>query len=241
MAEVWMTESRQAALSQLLSVDPVPGRPLPLQHVLELINQLVPCDLLCGSFTDAVGHTLGEIVVAPTAGGRTTLLPHLPGPDHADGDGPYYLGWIHWTRNPHMAEGCVELSGADELAIGFRNGVDHVVQYGFVRETSAFAEEELALLRMITPALGRLARERPTPATHLGLTPSERRVLSLVATGRSNADIAESLCVAESTVRKHLENSYRKLGVSSRMAAVARLGGAEGSTVDLRGRLEIFA
>ena len=42
-------------------------------------------------------------------------------------------------------------------------------------------------------------------------------------------------------MRKHLENAYRKLGVSNRMAAVARLRGAGRDDVDLRGRLETFA
>jgi DNA-binding CsgD family transcriptional regulator len=241
MADVWMTESRQASLHQLLAVEPVPGRPLPPAHVFELINKLVPCDLFCGSFTDATGRTLDEIFLAPSSKGPAIRVPALPGPGHEAGDGPYYLGWIHWTRNRNLAEECIEFMGVDELAIGFRNGVDHVVQYGFMRETIAFSEEELALLRMLTPALGRLVRERPTPDIPPNLTLSERRVLHAVAAGHANAEIAESLCVAESTVRKHLENSYRKLGVSSRMAAVARLSGSGQEGVDLRGRLEIFA
>jgi DNA-binding NarL/FixJ family response regulator len=42
-------------------------------------------------------------------------------------------------------------------------------------------------------------------------------------------------------VRKHLEDAYRKLGVSNRMAAVARLQGRDSDTVDFKGRLETFA
>ncbi len=56
----------------------------------------------------------------------------------------------------------------------------------------------------------------------------------------ANAEIATTFCVAECTVRKHLENAYRKLGVSNRMAAVARLRSADDAP-DLRGRLETFA
>jgi DNA-binding NarL/FixJ family response regulator len=48
-----------------------------------------------------------------------------------------------------------------------------------------------------------------------------------VAAGRSNADIARDLFVAEGTVRKHLEHSYRKLGVTNRMSAVARMQGRD--------------
>lgn len=56
-----------------------------------------------------------------------------------------------------------------------------------------------------------------------GLTPREDEVLSLVAEGLTNAEIARRLWVAPSTVAKHLEQAYRKLGVGSRTAAVARL------------------
>jgi DNA-binding CsgD family transcriptional regulator len=56
----------------------------------------------------------------------------------------------------------------------------------------------------------------------LGLTRRECEVLRHVARGESNAEIASSLWVAPTTVRKHLEHIYEKLNVSSRTAAVAR-------------------
>jgi DNA-binding CsgD family transcriptional regulator len=115
------------------------------------------------------------------------------------------------------------------------------VQYGFVRESVPFSAEELATLRMIAPTLGRLVRERPLPDLPLHVTAGERRVLGHVAAGRGNAEIAEEMGVSVSTVRKHLENAYRKLGVGNRVAAVARLSGTDGSGVDLRERLETFA
>jgi DNA-binding CsgD family transcriptional regulator len=62
-----------------------------------------------------------------------------------------------------------------------------------------------------------------------------------VAAGRSNADIAERLCIAESTVRKHLEHSFRKLGVTGRLAAVAALQGRDEPGLDLRERIARFA
>jgi DNA-binding NarL/FixJ family response regulator len=93
------------------------------------------------------------------------------------------------------------------------------VQLEFSRESRVFSEEELALLRMLVPVLARLVRERPAAGLPACLTVSERRVLHEVAAGCSNAEIATTLCIAECTVRKHLENAYRKLGVTNRTAA----------------------
>ena len=48
------------------------------------------------------------------------------------------------------------------------------------------------------------------------LTPSERRVVELAATGRANRDIAQDLFVTPKTVEVHLSSAYRKLGIRSR-------------------------
>jgi DNA-binding CsgD family transcriptional regulator len=52
------------------------------------------------------------------------------------------------------------------------------------------------------------------------LTAREREVLDLVAEGKRNSEIAQDLWLSPSTVRKHLENIYGKLGVTTRTAAV---------------------
>jgi DNA-binding CsgD family transcriptional regulator len=55
------------------------------------------------------------------------------------------------------------------------------------------------------------------------LTRRERDVVDQLARGRSNTEIAERLMVAPTTVRKHLENIYAKLGVNTRTAAIAAI------------------
>jgi DNA-binding CsgD family transcriptional regulator len=55
-----------------------------------------------------------------------------------------------------------------------------------------------------------------------GLTAREQQVLSWVARGKTNAEVAEVLWLSPGTVRKHLENAFAKLGVRTRTAAVAR-------------------
>ena len=59
-----------------------------------------------------------------------------------------------------------------------------------------------------------------TPASY-GLTARELEVLRLVAAGKSNHAIAADLFVSDHTIRRHLQNIFRKLGVSSRAAATA--------------------
>jgi ATP/maltotriose-dependent transcriptional regulator MalT len=62
----------------------------------------------------------------------------------------------------------------------------------------------------------------PTPAgPSYGLSARELEVLRLVAAGRTNRQIAGALVISEHTVARHLQNIYRKLGLSSRAAATA--------------------
>lgn len=57
----------------------------------------------------------------------------------------------------------------------------------------------------------------------LGLSQRETEVLFWVIQGKDNKVIAAQLSVGKSTVRKHLENIYRKLGVQSRTQAIAQV------------------
>ncbi len=59
------------------------------------------------------------------------------------------------------------------------------------------------------------------PAAPRGLTAREVEVLRLVATGRSNTEIAAELVLSEKTVARHLSNIFTKLDVGSRTAAAA--------------------
>ena len=65
-----------------------------------------------------------------------------------------------------------------------------------------------------------LAQDERPKSTHT-LTGRELEVLRLVAAGKSNHAIALELVVSDHTVRRHVQNIFRKLGVSSRAAATA--------------------
>jgi DNA-binding NarL/FixJ family response regulator len=59
----------------------------------------------------------------------------------------------------------------------------------------------------------------PAPVVDTDLTRRELEILRLVAEGHSNAELARMLWVTEQTVKFHLSNIYRKLGVSNRTEA----------------------
>ena len=54
-----------------------------------------------------------------------------------------------------------------------------------------------------------------------GLTAREVEVLRLVAAGKTNREIAKALVLSDHTVRRHLQNIFNKIGVSSRAGATA--------------------
>ncbi|MFI0351304.1 response regulator transcription factor [Actinomadura sp. 9N407] len=54
-----------------------------------------------------------------------------------------------------------------------------------------------------------------------GLSAREAEVMDLIATGRSNGEIARQLFLSEKTVKNHVNRIYAKLGVTSRATAIA--------------------
>ncbi|HKH16247.1 MAG TPA: response regulator transcription factor [Solirubrobacteraceae bacterium] len=78
------------------------------------------------------------------------------------------------------------------------------------------------LLREISQGhvVQRFRRARPArPASDCPLTEREKEILALTAEGYTNLRIARELWVTEQTVKFHLSNTYRKLGVTNRTEA----------------------
>jgi len=92
----------------------------------------------------------------------------------------------------------------------------------------AAARGEYFLLPSITTKVmaefSRLSRMAPAHVQTLAepLSPREMEILRMVATGASNRDIAETLVIAEGTVKNHLTNILGKLNVKDRMQAVLK-------------------
>ena len=84
----------------------------------------------------------------------------------------------------------------------------------------------------LSPAIARrimshFSRTGPSDSTAADLTQRESEVLALIALGMRNAEVANELGLAETTVAGYIKSIYRKLGISSRAEAAwhaTRLG-----------------
>jgi DNA-binding CsgD family transcriptional regulator len=130
-----------------------------------------------------------------------------------------------------------EIGLEHQIAFVVKVSTDSYVGIAFSRRTRDFSDAERDLLDRARPFLIQIYRNalaygalagaagpgRPMIERLLerGLTRREAAVLSGVAHGASNADVASALAVSERTVGKHLQHCYHKLGVANRSAAAA--------------------
>lgn len=79
-----------------------------------------------------------------------------------------------------------------------------------------------AVTERVVRGLARLATRVPASAMPVPLTRRELDVLGLIASGRSNKEIADALGTAEATVKNQASSIFGKLGVRDRTRAVLR-------------------
>jgi DNA-binding NarL/FixJ family response regulator len=96
-------------------------------------------------------------------------------------------------------------------------GADALVFDTELTVTLANAVRAVATGQSVVPRKVRASVERPV------LSHREHEVLTLVRKGLTNAEIAERLYLAESTIKSHLASLFRKVGVRSRNEAAAAL------------------
>lgn len=111
--------------------------------------------------------------------------------------------WLTTALNE--GEACVDLDPKQRLV------ARHMGQGGL--------GESMLLLTLTTHDSATLNRLR-----EIALTPRETEVLSWLAKGKTNRDIADILGMSHRTVNKHLEHVFEKLGVETRSAATAIAG-----------------
>ncbi len=232
------------------------GTALPWE-MLEDLRQLIPCDFLEASGQDTPSWTyFAEQQVFDEghaqAGERGTMA--------SDEDGELYKLFYWDSACSYPDRGDISLAVRDcdietsreQRNGGFFNemmkpgGIEHelilaldagapqrTLRLLFFRGPGAdFSPRDVAVLTLLRPHLqaAYLAHERsrhgPSP-----LTGRQREILAYVALGYTNRQVARRLELSETTVRKHLENIFARLGVTSRTAAIAKLN--DDGTLDM--------
>ena len=178
-------------------------------------------------------HKSGEFKLIGTANARTTSARTVLGP------APDAILFDDMERSERALELLAEIRAEDEnvpvlmLSIHldpdwldrlFRAGANGVISK---------ATHPAALATLVRETLnGHIVHRPPAAARHpqssrgpviagenLPLTPREVEILQLVASGSTNGYIARHLWVTEQTVKFHLRNIFRKLGVANRTQA----------------------
>jgi DNA-binding NarL/FixJ family response regulator len=90
---------------------------------------------------------------------------------------------------------------------------------GFVSKDWS-ADEVAMAVRMVGRGMTVFGRQEEGPTTPLSAR--EREVLTLIASGATNREIAERLFLSPHTVKEHASSLYRKLGVKNRAEAARR-------------------
>jgi DNA-binding NarL/FixJ family response regulator len=142
------------------------------------------------------------------------------------------LGRIAW-RSPQAAvwlEALEDSSGAGRLPAAIKAALEvDSTQVVHTRTTPALSVRNMGsatlgetMLLLELQSEGSVASSR---LSHAALTPRETEVLSWLAKGKTNRDIADILGMSPRTVNKHLEHIFEKLGVETRAAAAALASG----------------
>src|SRR3954464_15463690 len=111
----------------------------------------------------------------------------------------------------------------DDLRSGMNLGADD-----YLTKPVANADLMRAIQTRLRRSQQQVAREfKPDfstfkPLLSLGLTPRAAEALLWVAQGKTNSDIATILSITESTVKKHVQEMFEKMGVETRGAAAVR-------------------
>jgi DNA-binding CsgD family transcriptional regulator len=230
-----------ARMNDLLScASPTDRDGLP-DEVLRRLADLVRCDLV--SFLDADAAN-GKGYVDQESDGRLVRL--LDG----EGDGAFWdLYWTsafcsypsrtgddrsvtllsdfytqrEWQATPMYVEVFRDQGMKHELMCSLPNKGSRIRRVLFARmDGSDFDDRDRMVMALLRPHLAELYAV-PAETRAPSLTPRQTELLRLVAAGRSTAQIAELLSLSPGTVRKHLENIFERLGVTSRTAAVMRV------------------
>jgi DNA-binding NarL/FixJ family response regulator len=190
-----MVLERQCAVRVVAEADP--------QHLDRAADKARP-DIVVLEYGPSVERTLASIqtlTCSGRAGGSAVLMLTA-----ARDPGLAFSALAAGARG-YLHKGCA----VQELVAGI-----HAVAAGQATIAAEIAGHLLTWVRPYLPGRGGESAD-----LERRLTPREREILHLVATGESNDAIARTLGVSKATVRSHVHHTLSKIGVGDRTQAVA--------------------
>lgn len=170
--------------------------------------------ILAGMDLDA----LGEAVDKPSAALQIRIA--TPAVIIVDFDCPFNTAvgsYVQWIRaHEHRPRVLAICSGVDRTVL--EDTAPDADLNGWLLVTTDIEAAELAsgVRRLLGASLHREAFDGGR------LTPRQRQILTLVANGKSNAEIGRRLVIAPGTVKRHLNDAFTALNARSRIDAVNR-------------------
>ncbi|MBO0844216.1 MAG: response regulator transcription factor [Nocardioides sp.] len=185
---------------------------------VRLVNE---CELVHVGLTQMLAEYDDRVVVLPLAAGGeepadVALVDPFTRRVDADGDGPTTL---------------CRPAGTSRVAVFTWEGRDGFVERAMLGGADGYISKSLPAVELVVAlekvhagerlvALDLPDRTRPESPREVGLTPRESHVVSLIAAGAPNKEIARHLGLSMNTVKSHIRTAYRAMGVTSRTQAV---------------------
>jgi DNA-binding CsgD family transcriptional regulator len=208
------------------------------------VQELVPCQEIGYNEVDAETNEIFMILDPPEAdipglreGFARTAHQHPVITHHREsGDGSArsisdFLTEEEFHATDLYKEVYSRMGAEDQLAFILPSPPEMIVGIAMNRPTRGFSDDERELVELVRPHLSQAFRDArmrengdplsDTRLETLGLTAREAEVMRLLVDGRSATEIADSLTISVHTARNHIANTYEKLGVRNRAAAVA--------------------
>ena len=203
--------------------------------ILEGLSRLVPNDAICLFELDVAHRSCGGHGCVEHPERSAVFWAHYwdcPPCSYPERNGDFatvtktsdFYSQRQWHNSPMYCDYLRHSAVEDEIVSCLATSPGRSVRLLLRRASGTFRERDRMLIALLRPHLGAIYETHARHRTDkVQLTPRQRDLLHLVAEGYTNREIGRRLCLSEGTVRKHLENIYGRLGVSSRTAAVARV------------------
>jgi DNA-binding NarL/FixJ family response regulator len=201
-------------------MDQSPRRPVTVALVNDYELVLRGLTAMLAPFADRVRVVELEVGGTPDRGADVALVDAFATPDGGVARAVETLrsgacrrvALYTWHATPAVADAAV------------RAGVHAVLSKQTIGSDLVDALEEIDRGQCIVHPFDPVPYDPPAgigPLLPVELSPREAELLAWLTAGGTNAQIADAMCLAETTVKTYLQTLYRKLGVSNRTQAVA--------------------